>query len=99
MNMVEPVDLNIAEKLKDPAYRKAFFRFHDHDMLLIRIRELREAAGLSQLQLAERAQMKQSAICRIESGDHSPNHRTLERLAEALNVRMVITFQPYPEKP
>ena len=53
-----------------------------------RIKELRKKARLTQEQLAERSRLPQSHICRLELGHHSPSHRTLARIAEALNVRV-----------
>ena len=44
----------------------------------------REALGISQRELAKRAGVSHTVISRIESGEHSPSPRTLERLAEAL---------------
>jgi transcriptional regulator with XRE-family HTH domain len=48
------------------------------------VRHYREAAGLSQRELADRLGCQQPAIARLEAGGVSPNMRTLERIAEAL---------------
>lgn len=45
-------------------------------------------------QLAERMETSQSAIARLESGRAKPSARTLERLAQATNTRLHISFQP-----
>lgn len=49
--------------------------------------EARQAAGLSQRELARRAGVPASTIGRIERGAVSPTIQTLERLASALGVR------------
>jgi DNA-binding XRE family transcriptional regulator len=49
------------------------------------LRELRQRAGLSQRELAERIGSTQSAIARMEKGGGKPKLCTLEKLAEALN--------------
>jgi ribosome-binding protein aMBF1 (putative translation factor) len=49
------------------------------------LRELRQCAGLSQRELAERIGSTQSAIARMEKGEAEPKLCTLEKLAEALN--------------
>lgn len=49
------------------------------------LRRLRQHAGLSQRELAERIGSTQSAIARMEKGDAEPKLCTLEKLAEALN--------------
>jgi len=51
-----------------------------------RIRAARKEAGLTQEQVAEAAGLPQSHISRIETGQHSPNASTLEKIAKALDV-------------
>jgi transcriptional regulator with XRE-family HTH domain len=53
----------------------------------------RAELGLTQEQLAERMGTSHSAISRIESGQHRTSVATLERLAEALDARLVIGFE------
>ena len=52
----------------------------------INLRALREAAGLSQEQLAEASEISRETISRIENGAISPTVDTLTALAAALNV-------------
>jgi ribosome-binding protein aMBF1 (putative translation factor) len=52
------------------------------------IKSWRVLKGLSQSQLAEKAQMKQSAIARLEADKHTPTKATLEKLAFALGVHV-----------
>lgn len=65
------------------------------------LREAREAAGLTQKQLATRAGTAQSAISRIEMDHISPTVDTLERLAghcgAELAVRAVRRGDDWPE--
>jgi ribosome-binding protein aMBF1 (putative translation factor) len=56
----------------------------------------RAELGLTQLQLAERMGTSHSAISRVESGQHRASVATLERLAQALEVRFVIGFETGP---
>jgi ribosome-binding protein aMBF1 (putative translation factor) len=58
-----------------------------------RIRLLRERAGLTQEQLAEKSGLLQSHISRLERGHHSPSFVTLERIASALAIE-VSEFDP-----
>jgi len=51
-----------------------------------KIRKLREAAGLTQIQLAGKAGLPQSHISRLENAEHTATNLTLERIAKALNV-------------
>ena len=61
------------------------------DGLENRLRELRARHGLTQAQLAEKCDMDQADISRIERGATSPTARTLQRIAAALgaDVRLV----------
>ncbi len=51
-----------------------------------KIKSLREQAGLSQVELAEKSGLPKNHVSRIEGGTHSPTRRTLEKLAGALDV-------------
>jgi transcriptional regulator with XRE-family HTH domain len=56
--------------------------------------------GLSQKEFAERVGTSHSAISRIESGRHRTSVATLKRLAEALDLRLVVGFESGPlERP
>ena len=44
----------------------------------------RQSLGLSQVQLAELAGVRQETLSRIESGKHSPTVRTVEKIDQAL---------------
>ena len=50
------------------------------------LRKEREAKGLSQIELAEKAGLQPSAISHFELGRRSPSFDNLRRLADALNV-------------
>jgi transcriptional regulator with XRE-family HTH domain len=51
-----------------------------------RLRELREQAGLTQGQLAERAAMHRQGIVKLERGEREPSWSTLLALAKALDL-------------
>lgn len=44
----------------------------------------RQAAGLTQRQLARLAGVRQETVCRVESGQHYPTLRTAEKIERAL---------------
>lgn len=62
------------------------------------LREAREARGLTQAELAERLGTAQSGIARLESGRSAPTLDTLERVAAALGLRLVVRFEPPEER-
>ncbi|OAI51859.1 hypothetical protein AYO44_16870 [Planctomycetaceae bacterium SCGC AG-212-F19] len=51
-----------------------------------RLRELREAAGLTQAQLAERAGLHIHGLTKLEHGDRKPAWETVQALGAALGV-------------
>jgi transcriptional regulator with XRE-family HTH domain len=58
------------------------------------LREVRAAYGISQGELATRANTTQSAISRIESGKVSPSFETLRELLRMLSANLVLAVQP-----
>lgn len=54
----------------------------------IKIKAMRKKRGLTQKQLAELLEVKQSNISRWESGVYLPNATTLKKLAEVLNCQI-----------
>lgn len=58
------------------------------------VRQLREARGCSQTELAKAAAMTQSAVARFEAGRTVPSLPVLERLAGALDADLVVQITP-----
>lgn len=58
------------------------------------VRQLREARGWSQNELAEAAAMTQSAVARFEAGGTVPSLPVLDRLAQALDADLVVQVTP-----
>lgn len=58
------------------------------------VRELREQAGLTQVDLATRAGTSQPTIAAYEAEVKSPTLRTLRRLARAAGLDVVVSFVP-----
>jgi transcriptional regulator with XRE-family HTH domain len=61
------------------------------------VREMRQAAGLSQRALAEKAATSQPAIARYERGAASPSWETLQRLAAACGRRLDLSAELVPD--
>ena len=63
------------------------------------VRTARRRAGVSQAELARRAQTSQPAIARLEKGQVSPTVISLDRIARALGTELVIDFEPVSPTP
>jgi len=54
----------------------------------MRLKQLREARGLTQAALAKRTGVSRAYLARLEIGRHDPPLSTLEKLAKALRVKV-----------
>lgn len=78
----------------DPAYRAGYERARRRHELASTVRALRKERGLSQQDLAKRIGTSQAAIARLELGGSEPRLDTLERIADALEVELLLDFVP-----
>lgn len=58
------------------------------------VRGAREVAGLSQEALAARMGTSQAAVARLEAGDVRARLTTLQKVASALDLRLIIELSP-----
>ena len=57
-----------------------------------KIKKLRQAEGLTQQELADRAHITKSMVSYIESGKRNPNTKTLEKIAAVLGMTLAEFF-------
>jgi ribosome-binding protein aMBF1 (putative translation factor) len=81
---------------RSPAYRAEQRRLAQFEEIARLVIKHRASLGLSQQELARRVGTSHSAISRIESGRHKTSVRTLQRVAEALGLRLVLGFERGP---
>ena len=55
-----------------------------------RVRDAREATGLSQAELAARMGTSEAAVAKLEAGDAGATITTLQKVATALGLRIII---------
>lgn len=80
-------------RLKNAEFRKAYDEVDAEVRLAVEIAEAREAAGLSQAELATALHTKQSNISRIERGAQNVTVGTLGKIAKALHCRLNIQIR------
>lgn len=98
--MLPRVVLNIAKKLADPVYRRQFSRASVSADIARQLIALRKLRGMTQDEVAELAQTKQSAISRSESANyHGMSIATLTSIASAMNGRVIIQIVPWEDAP
>jgi len=79
-----------AGSLEDPQVREAYEALEP----AYQVACLRIERGMSQEELARKAGTKQPNIARLESGRRTPSLGLLQRLAEALDARLVVRIEP-----
>lgn len=82
---------------RSATYRKTFARtLHQIDLALL-VREMREDAGLTQVELARKVGTTQSVIARLEDAEYTGHSLSmLERLASACGVNLKLHAEKKP---
>ncbi|RIK10777.1 MAG: XRE family transcriptional regulator [Acidobacteria bacterium] len=101
MAKMEPVGSKVADtrrlrSSRSPEYAAEQQRLAQFEELARLVIKHRASLGISQQQLAERVGTSHSAISRLESGRHRVSVHTLQRVANALGVRLLIGFESGP---
>jgi ribosome-binding protein aMBF1 (putative translation factor) len=79
--------------LQDPKLQREYDELKVLYDIKREIIRLRIEQGISQKELAERINTKQSAISRLENGDYNPSLEFLSKVATALGKELHISFQ------
>ena len=79
-------------KKRDKVFAKGFDEGYEQFKIGVMLRQAREAAGLTQEELARRLNTKKTAISRIENHAEDIKLSTIERVAGALGKRLQINI-------
>ena len=82
-----------ADLLQDPGVREEYDRLAPEFEVARAIIGARQAAGLTQAEMAQRMGTPQSYIARLEAGKTMPNLRTIFRVGEATGTRPELVFR------
>ena len=88
---LENIQTIFDKKLENSQYKEGYLKEKSILASAVAITKAREAAGLTQRELAERSGVPQSTIARIERG-YNTSIDTLSKIAFALNKRVKISF-------
>lgn len=84
--------------LNNPEFRKEYFKINIPFEMSKRIMSARIKRGITQAQLAKKINTGQSSIARIEKGNAIPTLGLLQKIAEALNMLLVLpSLRPMEE--
>lgn len=79
-------------RLSDEAYREERHRRAPFERIARLVISHRMATGLTQRALAVQVGTSESAISRLERGDHAPSVETLRRLADVFGKELFVDF-------
>jgi len=82
------------EQLQDPAFRLEYEKVQVEFAPIRAILHARMKKGMTQAQIAKKMGTTQSSIARVESGRSHPTIPYLQRLADALEMKLDIRFLP-----
>ena len=85
----------LERELKDPEFGFYFEREKSISEIARLVRDARLKAGLTQAELATKAQSSQGVIARLESGTDQrvPSLNLLDRIARALKAKLLLRFE------
>jgi transcriptional regulator with XRE-family HTH domain len=84
----------LQEELRDPEFRAEWERTALARAVALAIVRYRGDHGLSQRDLAQRLEMKQPQVARLELGEVNPSIETLMRVASRLGIEFTIDVRP-----
>ena len=87
------------EKMKDPAFAKAYDEIQPEMNVIRAMIEARTSQNLTQKQLAEKTGIAQTEISRLENGTRNPSIKLLQRLAEGMDMVLDVQFRPKGTSP
>ena len=90
----EPVAQGGRLRARSAEYESEWARLAPFEAIARQVIMRRGELGLTQKELADRIGTSHSAISRLESGQHRASITTLERVGEALGLRLVVSFEP-----
>jgi ribosome-binding protein aMBF1 (putative translation factor) len=82
----------LAEEMKDPEFRRSYEEADIELKVAMEVAKAREAAKMTQGELARVLKTKQQTISRIEQGAQNVTVETLDRIARALKCSLQVRF-------
>lgn len=88
----EPWETLEADLMRSPAYMAEYDKTFVADSMSMALSHYRAQHGLSQTKLGKLLGMTQPQVCDLESGDHTPDFATIQRICEALGMEITLTI-------
>ncbi len=82
------------EQLKNPEFKKEYDALEPEFSIIQAVIDARKAKGITQKELSELTGIAQGDISKLENGNANPSLKTLQRLAEGMNMTLKLEFVP-----
>lgn len=82
------------EQLNNPEIKKEYDALEPEFAIIQAIIDARKETGLTQKELSERTGIAQGDISKLENGSANPSLKTLQRLANGMNMQLKVDFIP-----
>ncbi len=82
----------LVEMLKDPEFKKEWDELEPQYQIIESLIEARNENNITQKELSRLTGITQSDISKIENGNANPSIKTLQKIAKALNKKLIIKF-------
>jgi len=92
--MGQKFDDFLEEQLQNPEFKKEYEALQPERAVIQAIIDARQFRGLTQKDLSTITGIAQGDISKLERGNANPSIRTLQRLADAMNMTLKIEFVP-----
>jgi len=89
-----PAEVVFAEFMRNPEWRAGYEKVRQENEPLRAILRARVEKGMTQAQIAKKMGTTQSSIARVEAGKSHPTIPFMQRLADALDMRLEVRFLP-----
>lgn len=85
---------SLSRDLEDPEFRHEWDRLWLANTVSLQLVKYRAKHHLSQTALAKKLGVQQSAVARLEAGEHNPSFETLCRLSSSLGMEFLVDIAP-----
>lgn len=91
---MDEFDIFLNEQLQDEDFRREYEAMKPEFVIIQAMIDARKKAGLTQKELSSRTGIAQGDISKLENGNGNPSIKTLQKLAEAMNMTLKLEFIP-----
>jgi DNA-binding XRE family transcriptional regulator len=94
MKMTKNFRNTLNEQLRDPQFKKEYDALEPEFQVIRALLDCRKEKNITQKQLSELTGINQADISKLENGNANPSIRTLKRIANAMDMKLKLDFEP-----